>query len=63
LDRLLASFEKDIQWRAVSGLLDHLSRSPMFKAVLITTNELPFKLQPDVPEELEGMRNWASTSH
>ena len=53
------SFEKDIQWRAVSGLLNHLSRSPMFKAVLITTNELPFTLQPDVPEELEGRRNWA----
>jgi len=53
------SFEKDIQWRAVSGLLDHLSRSPMFKAVLITTNELPFTLQPDVPDELEGRRNWA----
>jgi len=53
------SFEKDIQWRAVSGLLDHLSRSPVFKAVLITTNELPFTLQPDVSDELEGRRNWA----
>jgi hypothetical protein len=31
------SFEKDSQWHAISGLLDHLSRSPMFKAVLITT--------------------------
>ena len=57
------SFEKDIQWRAVSGLLDHLSRSPMFKAVLVTIKELPFKLEPDVPEELEGRRNWAERNY
>jgi len=53
------SFEKDIQWRAVSGILDHLSRSPMLKAVLVTINELPFKYVPDIPSELEGRRNWA----
>ena len=47
------SFEKDIQWHAISGLLDHLSRSPMFKAVLITTSNIPFKLEPDIPEEME----------
>ena len=36
------SFEKDVQWHAISSLLDHLSRSPMFKAVLVTTSNIPF---------------------
>jgi len=53
------SFEKDIQWRAVSGLLDHLSRTPLFKAVLVTIKQLPFKTEPDIPKDLEGRRNWA----
>jgi len=57
------SFEKDVQWAAVSSLLDHLSRSPMFKAVLITMNRIPFKLEPDVPEELQGRLNWAKRNY
>ena len=57
------SFEKDVQWRAVAGLLDHLSRSPTFKAVLVTTSKIPFKLEADVPEELQGRLNWAERNH
>ncbi|MCW4002646.1 MAG: type IV secretory system conjugative DNA transfer family protein [Candidatus Bathyarchaeota archaeon] len=57
------SFEKDVQWRAVASLLDHLSRSPVFKAVLITISKSPFKTEPDVPEELEGRRNWARRNY
>lgn len=57
------SFEKDVQWHAVSSLLDHLSRNPMFKAVLITTSRIPFKLEPDIPEELEGRTNWAKRNY
>lgn len=57
------SFEKDVQWHAVSGLLDHLSRSPMFKAVLITTSNIPFKLEPDIPEELQGRLNWTKRNY
>ena len=53
------SFEKDVQWHAVSSLLDHLTRNPMFKAVLITTSKIPFRLEPDVPEELQGRLSWA----
>jgi len=57
------SFEKDVQWHAVSGLLDHLSRNPMFKAVLVTTSRIPFKLEPDIPEELEGRTTWAKRNY
>jgi hypothetical protein len=57
------SFEKDVQWHAISGLLDHLSRSPMFKAVLITTSNIPFKLEPDVPEETEGKLAWLERNY
>ncbi len=57
------SFEKDVQWHAISGLLDHLSRSPLFKAVLITSSEIPFKLEPDIPEELKGRINWAKRNY
>jgi len=57
------SFEKDIQWKAASSLLDHLSRSPLFKAVLVTMNEIPFKLEPDVPDELQGRLNWAKRNY
>jgi hypothetical protein len=57
------SFEKDVQWHAVSSLLDHLSRNPMFKAVLITTSRIPFKLEPDVPQEIQGRINWAERNY
>ncbi len=57
------SFDKDIQWRAVAGLLDHLTRSPTFKAVLVTTGKIPFKLEADVPEELQGRLNWAERNY
>ena len=57
------SFEKDVQWRAISSLLDHLSRSSMFKAVLITMSKVPFKLEPDIPEELEGRIRWTKRNY
>ncbi len=57
------SFEKDIQWKAAASLLDHLSRSPLFKAVLVTVNKVPFKLEPDVPEELQGRTNWSKRNY
>jgi hypothetical protein len=57
------SFEKDVQWKAASSLLDHLSRSPLFKAVLVTVNKVPFKLESDVPEELEGRMKWARRNY
>jgi len=57
------SFEKDVQWKAASTLLDHLSRSPLFKAVLVTMNRAPFKLEPDVPEELKGRLAWAKRNY
>jgi len=57
------SFEKDIQWKAASSLLDHLSRSSLFKAVLITINKVPFKLEPDVSEELKGRLRWAKRNY
>jgi hypothetical protein len=31
-------FKKDIQWNAASSLIEHLSSSPLFKAVLVTTS-------------------------
>ena len=57
------SFEKDVQWKAASSLLDHLSKSPLFKAVLVTINKVPFKLEPDVPEDLEGRLRWAKRNY
>jgi len=57
------SFEKDVQWKAASTLLDHLSKSPLFKAVLVTMNKVPFKLEPDVPEELKGRLRWAKRNY
>jgi hypothetical protein len=51
-------FKKDVSWNAASSLIEHLARSPLFKAVLITTKKTPFQLKPDIPEELEGRRNW-----
>jgi hypothetical protein len=56
-------FRKDIQWNAASALIDHLSRSPLFKAVFITTKKTPFTLKPDIPEELEGQKNWAERNY
>ena len=57
------SFEKDVQWHAVSSLLDHLARGPMFKAVLITTREIPFKLEPDIPEDVKGKLKWVERNY
>ena len=57
------SFKKDVQWKAASSLLEHLARSPMFKAVLVTTSEIPFKLKPDVPGKLEGRLRWAERNY
>lgn len=57
------SFEKDVQWHAVSSLLDYLARSPMFKAVLVTTSKIPFKLESDIPEEIKGRMDWARRNY
>ena len=57
------SFEKDVQWKAAASLLDQLSRSPLFKAVLVTVNKVPSKIEPDVPEELEGRLRWAKRNY
>ncbi|HIE18668.1 TPA: hypothetical protein EYP75_02980 [Candidatus Bathyarchaeota archaeon] len=46
-------FGGDIHWRAAPVLLDHLSRSPLFKAILVTINNVPFKLEPDIPSTLK----------
>ena len=35
----------------------------MFKAVLITSNRIPFRLDPDIPEDLKGRLNWARRNH
>jgi len=57
------SFGGDIHWKAAPVLLDHLSRSPLFKAVLVTMNKVPFQLEPDIPEELQGRLNWANRNY
>ena len=57
------SFEKDVQWKAASSLLDHFSKSPLFKAVLVTINKVPFKLEPDVHGDLKGRLNWAKRNY
>jgi hypothetical protein len=56
-------FKKDIQWNAASALIDHLSRSPLFKVILITTKKTPFQLKPDIPEKLEGRKNWIERNY
>lgn len=43
--------------------MDHLSRSPLFKVVLVTINKIPFKLEPDIPEDLEGRLRWAKRNY
>ena len=53
------NFERDIRWRAAFSLLTHLFRFPAFKAILITINNTPFTLEPDIPEELKGRIKWA----
>jgi len=53
------TFESDVRWRGISGLLEHLSRSPVFKAVLITIPKPPFRLEVDIPEKIRGRMNWA----
>jgi hypothetical protein len=35
----------------------------MFKAMLITTSNIPFKHKPDIPEELEGRLAWAKRNY
>ena len=57
------SFGGDIHWKAAPVLLDHLSRSPLFKAVLVTINKVPFQLEPDIPEELDGRLNWSQRNY
>ena len=37
--------------------------SPLFKAVLITISNIPFKLEPDVPEKLRGRLRWAERNY
>jgi hypothetical protein len=41
--RFGVSFEKDVQWHAVSSLLDYPARNPMFKAIPVTTSKIPFR--------------------
>jgi len=57
------SFGGDIHWKAAPVLLDHLSRSPLFKAVLVSMNRIPFQLEPDIPEELRGRLKWAKRNY
>jgi hypothetical protein len=52
-------FGGDIHWKAAPVLLDHLSRSPLFKAVFVSMSKPPFQLEPDIPEELQGRLEWA----
>jgi hypothetical protein len=56
-------FGGDVHWKAVPSLLDHLSRSPLFKAVLVKMSSIPFKLEPDIPEDLQGRLNWAERNY
>ena len=37
--------------------------SPLFKAVLITISNIPFKLEPDVPEKFQGRLRWAERNY
>ena len=56
-------FGGDVHWKAAPVLLDHLSRSPLFKAVLVTFGKPPFKIEPDISEELKGRLNWAKRNY
>lgn len=56
-------FRKDISWNAASSLIEHLSRSPLFKAVLVTTRKVPFQLVPDIPENMIGRKNWTERNY
>lgn len=57
------SFKGDIHWKAAPVLLDHLSRSPVFKSVLVTIRQLPFQTAPDAPDELQGRINWTQRNY
>lgn len=57
------AFKGDIHWKAAPVLLDHLSRSPVFKGVLVTIRELPFDTAPDTPEDLQGRIDWAARNY
>ena len=35
----------------------------MFKTVLITTSNIPFKLEPDIPEEVKEKLRWAKRNY
>jgi hypothetical protein len=63
VEKLGLAFGGDVHWKAAPVLLDHLSRSPMFKAVLVTLNKLPFEVEPDIPEELRGRLSWAKRNY
>lgn len=52
------SFERDMQLKAIAGLLEHLARSETFKAVLVTTNQVPFALKPDIREKILNQERW-----
>jgi len=56
-------FRKDIQWRGIAGLLEHLSNSPLFKAVLVTSSKVPFKLEQDISERAKGRMKWTATNY
>ncbi len=53
-------FKRDVHWRGISKLLEHLAREEQFKAVLVTTNKMPFQLLPDVPGKVEGRVRWVN---
>jgi len=35
----------------------------MFKAVLVTMSKVPFKLEPDIPANLQGRIRWARRNY
>jgi len=35
----------------------------MFKAVLVTMSKVPFKLEPDIPDNLQGRIRWARRNY
>lgn len=51
-------FRRDIQWKGISEILSHLSRSPLFKAVLVTSSNVPFEVKPDIPPKWHGRMKW-----
>lgn len=57
------AFKGDIHWKAAPVLLDHLSRSPVFKGVLVTIKKIPFETAPDIPEDLKGRIDWTTRNY